>query len=229
MSLPRLLIRPIRVLLIDNYAIARAGLRLVIESSSEIEVVGEAGDIAEAMAIAAREQPDIILLSHNLSEKYDFDRLLDLIATTSNSRVVILAEENRPELYHQAIRSGIMGWVLKNQTSEILLKAIKKVYGGEVWLDRAMMAKVLKEISRPNGHQETDPELAKIAKLTGREREVVRLIGEGLKNKDIANRLFICEGTVRHHLTSIFYKLGTADRLELIIYAYRHGLAELPQ
>src|SRR6266478_1956212 len=101
MSLPRLLPRPIRVLLIDNYAITRAGLRLVIESCPEMIVIGEAGDIAEALTISHSERPDIILLSHNLSENRNFDRLLELITATSDSRVVILAEGSRPEMYHQ--------------------------------------------------------------------------------------------------------------------------------
>jgi two-component system nitrate/nitrite response regulator NarL len=104
------------------------------------------------------------------------------------------------------------------------------VYAGEVWINRAMMARVIGGLWNPVNAQtiQADPEAVKIALLTEREREVVGLIGEGLRNKQIAERLFISEITVRHHLTSIFDKLGVSDRFELAIYSYRHGLAKLP-
>jgi two-component system nitrate/nitrite response regulator NarL len=225
MSLPRVPQKPVRVMLVDRYAIARDGLRLVIESRPEMKVVGEAGDVTEALSLIGSEPLDIVLLCHYAGYK-DFDRLSDLMAAAGEARVLILAEENDSEAYHEAVRSGVMGVVLKNQTSDILLKAIRKVYEGEVWLDRAMIASVLRRIACAN--KEADPETAKIAKLTERERDVISLIGEGLRNRDIASRLFISEGTVRHHLTSIFNKLGTADRLELVIYAYRHHLLAPP-
>jgi DNA-binding NarL/FixJ family response regulator len=98
-----------------------------------------------------------------------------------------------------------------------------------VWLEGTMIASVLGELTRRSGPPPPDPEGAKIATLTAREREVIALIGEGLKNRQIAKRLFISETTVRHHLTSIFDKLGVADRLELVIYAYRHGLLKPPR
>ena len=99
----------------------------------------------------------------------------------------------------------------------------------EAWLDRMMIATILRERSRPEAVNSRNAEAAKIATLTERERQVISLIGEGLKNREIAERMFISEATVRHHLTSIFNKLGVADRLELVIYAYQHNLAELPR
>ena len=109
----------------------------------------------------------------------------------------------------------------------MLVKAVRKVHAGEVWLDRVMMADVLTRITR-GGENRDNPEAAKISSLSAREREVVDLIGMGLKNKEIAERLFLSEVTIRHHLTSIYNKLGVSDRLELLIYAYRHGLVQLP-
>jgi len=110
-----------------------------------------------------------------------------------------------------------------------LLKAITKVYAGEIWFDRSMMGSVLSQMSRVGKGNNQDPEAVKMATLTEREREIITLIGEGLKNKQIADRLFISETTVRHHLTSIFAKLEVSDRLELIIYAFRHNLAQSPR
>ncbi len=113
-----------------------------------------------------------------------------------------------------------MGVVLKEQASDVLLRAIEKVHAGEVWLERTMIAHVLGQMTRRRSHPQLSPEEAKIATLTAREREVMALIGEGLKNSQIAQRLFISETTVRHHLTSTFGKIGVHDRLELVIYAY---------
>jgi DNA-binding NarL/FixJ family response regulator len=121
-----------------------------------------------------------------------------------------------------------MGLVLKEKPGDVLLKAIERVHAGEIWIDRTVIASVITEMTRHSNGEEQDSEEYKINSLTAREREVVTLVGEGLKNRDIAARLFISETTVRHHLTSIFDKLGVSDRFELAIYAYRHGLARVP-
>ena len=123
------------------------------------------------------------------------------------------------------MRAGAMGVVLKDHAAEVLIKAIEKVHSGEVWLDRLMMGRVLQEISE---EKQSNPDREKIDTLTERERQVVGLVGEGLKNKQIAARLFISETTVTHHLSSVFSKLEVSDRLELVVYAFRHGLAKLP-
>jgi DNA-binding NarL/FixJ family response regulator len=117
-----------------------------------------------------------------------------------------------------------MGIVLKEHAAELLLKAIQKVHEGEVWIDRSMMGSVLQELNKPG---DIDPEKAKIRSLTEREREVIALVGEGLKNRQIAERLFVTETTITHHLSSVFSKLEVSDRLELLIYAFRHGLAKM--
>ena len=119
-----------------------------------------------------------------------------------------------------------MGIVLKEHAAEQLLKAIKKVHEGEVWIERSMVGSMIQELSRP---AMVDPEVVKIESLTEREREVIALVGEGLKNKQVGERLFISETTVTHHLSSVFSKLEVSDRLELIIYAFRHGLAKMPK
>jgi DNA-binding NarL/FixJ family response regulator len=122
-----------------------------------------------------------------------------------------------------------MGLVLKHKAADTVIRAIEKVYAGEVWLDRAMIASILNERASHSAAPEPQAETPRIAKLTEREREVIRLLGEGIKNRQIAERLHISEATVRHHLTSVFAKLGVMDRFELVIYAFQHGLAKLPQ
>jgi len=128
-------------------------------------------------------------------------------------------------MHRQAVRLGAVGLVPKERDPEVLLEAITKVAAGEVWLDNLLVASVLSEMTRrPRSSTPLDPETIKMKSLTAREREIITLIGQGLKNQTIADRLCISEATVRHHLTSIYGKLTVGDRLELAIYAYRHGL-----
>jgi DNA-binding NarL/FixJ family response regulator len=121
-----------------------------------------------------------------------------------------------------------MGVVLKEQPAEVLVMAIEKVHAGEAWFDRSTLASVLASFADPQHPQEPYSHAARIATLTKREREVITLVAQSLKNRAIADRLFIREATVRHHLSSIFDKLGVSDRAELMLYAIRHGLAEPP-
>ena len=216
---------PIRVLMIDDHALVRAGLRILLESQRRIVVVGEASTVPEALAMASHEQPDIILLDLDFSGETFADGIPALLSAAEQARIIILTGVRDTELHQQAVRLGAVGLVLKDQASTTLLQAIERVHSGEVWIERAMMARVLHHMTRPS--HRLDPEADKIASLTVREREVITLIGEGLRNKEIAGRLSVRETTVRHHLTSIYDKLGVSDRLELVIYAYRHGLIRL--
>jgi DNA-binding NarL/FixJ family response regulator len=189
-------------------------------------IFGEAANCAEALA-AAREQPEIILLDIDLHGESGLDMISQLLTIAKEARVIILTAMCNPEVQERAAFLGAMGVVSKDQSPEVLIKAIEKVHAGEVWLERSTMAKVLGTISHAGEAKDQSPEAAKIGSLTEREREIVNLVGAGLKSKEIANRLFICEGTVSHHLTSIFDKLEIHHRLELMVYAYRNGLAKL--
>ncbi len=217
---------PIRVVIVDDHAVVRAGLRMLIDQNPAMKVVGTAGKRSEALAVVEKEKPDIIILDILLGEEDGLALLPELRKAAMNSRVLVLTGLKSSESQRQAMRAGAMGIVLKEHAAEVLIKAINKVYDGEVWLDRPMIGKVLQEIAE---EKRQDPEKDKIATLTEREREVIRLVGEGLKNKQIAERLFISETTVTHHLSSVFSKLQVSDRLELIIYAFRHGLAKIPE
>jgi DNA-binding NarL/FixJ family response regulator len=223
--------KTIRVVLVEDDEPARLGLRTQIEKDPQMTVAGEAATYRDAVRIAEKEQPDIILLDLNLGDESGMGLLPELSKVAPESRVIIVTgSRDDLEMHQQAITHGAMGLVLKHDALEHIARAIKQVSGGDVWFNRSMMMKVIEGMMRFNAVKQTDPKAAKIATLTEREREVVSLVGEGLKNKEIANRLrpFISETTVRHHLTSIYDKLGVSNRLELVIYAYIHGLATLP-
>lgn len=217
----------IRVLLVDDHSVVRTGLRMLIENNSELKVVAEAANPTEALEVTEREQPDIILLDLDLGGDNASDilpRLLEL--TEHRAKAILLTGVNDVEAHREAIRRGALGLVKKEQAADTLIKAIRKVNEGEIWLERAMTATIFREM-RGTGQSGVDPEEVKIESLTEREHDVIDLVGEGLKNKEIADRLFISDSTVRHHLTSIYEKLEVSDRLELVIYAYKHGLVSL--
>jgi two-component system, NarL family, nitrate/nitrite response regulator NarL len=219
--------KEIRVLIVDDHQLVRTGLRMLIESQPGMKVVGKAGNAAEALALAASKKPNVILLDIDLGSENGLDFLPELHETATDARVLILTGVKDVETHRQAARLGAAGLVLKEQAAEVLLKAIRKVHQGEVWLDRSMMGNLLNEMTQAG--KKVNPEAAKISGLTAREREVIVLIAEGLKNKQIAERLFISETTVTHHLSSIFSKLGVSDRLELVIYTFAHSLAKMPR
>ena len=223
--------KTIRVVLVEDDEPARLGLRTQIEKDPQMTVAGEAATYRDAVRIAEKEQPDIILLDLNLGDESGMGLLPELSKVAPESRVIIVTgSRDDLEVHQQAITHGAMGLVLKHDALEHIARAIKQVSGGDVWFNRSMMMKVIEGMVRFNAVKQPGPKAAKVATLTEREREVVSLVGEGLKNKEIANRLrpFISETTVRHHLTSIYDKLGVSNRLELVIYAYIHGLATLP-
>jgi two-component system nitrate/nitrite response regulator NarL len=215
----------IDILIVDDHAMLSAGLRLMIESHPRMRVVGEAANRTAALRSASETKPDIILLDLDLGDDSGFDLLPELLEAVPDTRVIVLTGLRDPEAQRRAVMLGAVGLVLKEKAIETVLKAIEKVQEGEVWLDRTMIASILR--AHTVGAQEQNTATARIATLTEREREVIRLVGEGLKNKQIADRLVISEATVRHHLTSIFSKLGVADRFELVIFAYRYGLVRL--
>ncbi|HVF89493.1 MAG TPA: response regulator transcription factor [Blastocatellia bacterium] len=220
---------PIKVLLVDDHVVVRTALRMLIQSRPGLTMVGEAGNRADALLLAARELPDIILLDLELDGESGLDFLPELLNTSADARIIILTGVRDTEAHHRAVSLGAVGVVRKDNAVDVLIEAIVRVHAGEAWLDPSLTARVLSGMSRGGKARHADPEAAKIATLTGREREVLSVVGEGLKNKEIASRLFISEWTVRHHLTSIFDKLQVSDRVELILYAYRHNLAKPPR
>jgi RNA polymerase sigma factor (sigma-70 family) len=217
----------IRVMLVDDHKVVRSGLRMVLDSQPGLQVVGEAGSGKEAVEMAPSVQPDVILLDLILGEDSGTDVIPELLKCCEETRVLILTASHDRDEHRRAVRQGAMGVLIKESGMELLIKAIRKVCEGEFWLDRFMTASLLTEIHKPSKPR-TDTVEDRLGRLSVREKEVITLVGEGLKNKQIADRLCISESTVRHHLTSIFAKLEVTDRLELLIFAYQNHLVSVP-
>jgi DNA-binding NarL/FixJ family response regulator len=214
----------IRIIILDYHTLFRVGLRYIIESQPGMEVVGEAGNLSDGLELITNLQPDIILFEMNLVKKTEFDIISSLVETSGGSRMILVTGTIDPKVLQKAVEDGAVGVVFKSQPPETLIKAIEKVNAGEVWLERSLIANVLSRLSRNQPSSKNDPEAENGARLSEREKEVVKLIGLGYKNKRISAELCISETTVRHHLTSIYDKLGVSDRLELLVFAHRYGL-----
>jgi two-component system, NarL family, response regulator DegU len=227
MSTPQRL--PIRILLLNDDAIARAGVKLLLEHRVGLEVIGQAGNKEQALKLAEQEQPDIVLLHGTMGNSLGTDIIPDILAVTRKPRFILVTPHHDPQYHMEAVKKGAVGIVVAENHPEVLYKAIEKVYSGEVWLDRSLIASFVIQKTHPDIPATMEPKTARIAQLSEREREIICLIGEGLKNQQIADQLFLSEVTVRHHLTSIFKKLAISDRLELVIYAYQNNLARLPE
>ncbi len=221
-------IKPLRILIADDHAMVRAGLRMLIEQEPQLRIVGEAGDLKAAIELAASAQPDVILLDLDMAGENALDVLPDLLTAAKGARGTVLTGLRDPAAHRDAVRRGALGVLLKDQAAEVLIKAIEKVQAGEAWLDRKVMGHLLGEMRAQKVPQDVDSEEQKIATLTHREREVLDLVSQGVKNQEIAERLFISDHTVRHHIGAIYAKLGVAGRLDLILYAYHHRLAKPP-
>ena len=218
----------IRVMLVDDYAMVRTGFRMILEECGDFQIVGEAGTLSEALRVAEQQNYDVALLKLDLGGQDGSELIVPLLKLQPQSRILMLASLREVGFIRQITTLGARGILMKEHSAQTLIKAIECVHRGELWMDRSLVATLIGDLQR-EGEPETitNSHALKIAGLTPREHEVTTLIGEGLKNKEIARRLFISETTVRHHLTSIFAKLGVSDRLELVIYGFRHGMISL--
>lgn len=211
----------VSVLLVDDHRLFRAGLRLLVESRPNLEVVGEAGNYAEARAISISKQPDLILLDLDLGNENGLDFIRELLIVAPNARTLIVTGTRDLKVLMDAIRQGARGVIQKDQEPEMVLTAIEKVHQGEIWFDSTLLANMLTKL---HSHDAGNGEQAKLKTLTKRERQIISLVCQGLKNQQIATQLFISEGTVRNYLTIIYQKLGVHDRFGMIVFANRSGL-----
>jgi DNA-binding NarL/FixJ family response regulator len=215
----------IQVLIVSNHALTRMGLRLIMEKQPGIRIVGEVKGYTDDLATDG-EQPDIILFDLDSFSGSDF--LTKVLETVNGTGLLILTSTDDSNIDQYVLHYGAMGIVHKDKPAEVLVKAIERIYEGEIWLDRLKLSRAIREILPAKRAKTRNCDAAGIATLTRREREVVTLIGQGLNTRQLAKRLFISETTVRHHLTSIFDKLGVSSCFELVFYAYHHGLATPP-
>jgi DNA-binding NarL/FixJ family response regulator len=216
--------RTIGILLVDDHEVVRIGLRHLIDKHPHMQVVGEASSAGEAIKIATREKPEIIVLDLCLGMDNGAEIIPELMQVSEESRVIVLTAVQDEETLRRASRLGAMGVISKDTPTDMVIKAIDRVHAGELWLNRKLTAALVAELRRPGEELQATSDGKLIAQLTDREKDVISLIGEGMKNKQIADRLCISETTVRHHITSILKKLQVSDRLELLIFAYRNDL-----
>ncbi len=210
---------PIRVLIADDHAIVREGLRSLLETEPGMELVGEAADGGEAVAKARALQPDVILLDLMMPRLDGLAALGEIRREQPDARILVLTSFTEDEKVFAAIKRGALGYLLKDSSPQELLDAIREVARGEPALHPTIARKVLRELSRPPELPPTpDP-------LTARELEVLRLVAQGLSNQEIAERLAVSERTARTHVSQILTKLHLANRTQAALYALREGLA----
>jgi len=219
---------PIRVFLIDDHLSILWGLRRLIDSGKPaMQVVGSARNCSEALKLIEDSAPDLILLDIDLGTENGVDEMPRLLAR-SNAKILVLTGVRDKAVHDNAVLAGARGIVEKEAPAETILRAIEKVYEGQVWLDRVATARMFMGLSRGGAAHAVDPEEAKISSLTDREREIVAVTAAhaGATAKTIAVALHISENTLRNHLTSIYDKLEVANRLELFAYAHKHSLTK---
>ena len=217
----------IRVVLVGNERVTRAGLRLLIDGQPGFRVIAEAECTGNLDAVWSASQPQVALIDLDGNPSIDF--IPDLReAGISNTRIIVLTSTPDSTACSAVIQRGALGVVSKQQAPEILIKAIERVYAGEVWLNRARIAGVIGTLRMPGGAGNQHTVANALEALTPRERQVITLVGKGFRNNEIADTVFVSEATVRNSLGSIFRKLGIANRVHLMIYAIREGFVNQP-
>jgi DNA-binding NarL/FixJ family response regulator len=213
----------IRVFLVDDQQLVRAGFRMLIESQDDMEVVGEAGDGAEATERLAVTSADIVLMDVRMPRMDGVDATRILAARSDRPRVVVLTTFDLDEYVYNALRAGASAFLLKDAQPEMLLGAIRDVHGGDAVVAPSVTRRMLERFL--DGAQTPDPEHDdRLAALTTREREVLELIAQGSSNTEIAAALFLAEATVKTHVGRILAKTGSRDRVQLVVLGYEAGL-----
>jgi DNA-binding NarL/FixJ family response regulator len=214
----------VRIAIADDHPIVRDGLKRLLQLESDFEIVGEAGDGREVLELVNQTDPDVLLLDLRMPNLDGLGTLQALQAANRRARVIVLTASEDKNEFVQAMKLGCSGIVLKHTAPDLIVKSIRKVNAGEIWLDSHTTAAVMQQFSTGldsarggAGGRDRNP-------LSTREREIVGLVAQGYKNKEMAEKMFISEQTVKNHLHNIFDKLGVSDRLELALYAIHRGL-----
>ena len=211
---------PIRVLLVDDHAVVRMGLRTFFDLQDDIEVVGEAADGSEGLALARRLKPDVVLMDLMMPNMDGLTAIARIKGEMPETEIVAVTSFIEEEKVTAALEAGASGYLLKDAEAEEVASAVRAAFAGEVHLDPAV-ARLLAQRMRTRKN-EPDP----VEPLTDRERDVIRLLGQGMSNKDIGAALFITERTARTYVSNILGKLGLASRTQAALWAVEHKLAE---
>ncbi len=217
--------RKTKVIVLATYALVRSSLQLLLETDRELRVVDVAGTTLELIEKVSHNKPDVVLICLMENEGKNIDLITDLFKVAPKTKAVLLSSPNSLLNQPSALKLGVAGIVGTNQSPRILIRAIRQVSEGEVWLNHKVIAQLLGNSFNSTGNGKyKNKGLLRGGDITKRELEVVRMIGLGLNNKEISKKLCIGEATVRHHLSSIYSKLNIEDRLNLAIYAYQQGI-----
>jgi two-component system nitrate/nitrite response regulator NarL len=216
----------IRLLIADDHPIVRDGLRKLLSLEDDFEVVGEATDGREVLEKVRELDPDVLLLDLRMPNLDGLGALQALSQTNKRTRVIVLTASEDKNEFVQAMKLGCSGIVLKQTAPDLIVKSIRKVHSGEIWLDSHTTAAVMRQFSTglEGSGSASGGKGRERSPLSTREREIVALVAQGYKNKEMAEKMFISEQTVKNHLHNIFDKLGVSDRLELALYAIHKGL-----
>jgi DNA-binding NarL/FixJ family response regulator len=220
----------IRIVVADDHPIFRDGLCKLLALEEDFEVVAQAQDGREVLEVLQQHEPDILLLDLRMPGLDGLGTLQRLQAVRNKTRVIVLTASDDKNEFVQAMRLGTSGIVLKQTATELLIKSIRKVHAGEIWLDSHTTAAVIRQFVAADEPPPPSLPVATAGRererspLSQREREIVALVAQGFKNKEMAEKMFISEQTVKNHLHNIFDKLGVSDRLELALYAIHNNL-----
>lgn len=213
----------ITVMIADDHLLMSEGIKQILELETDIDVIAQAGDGEEAIEKAVKYNPDVILLDINMPKMNGIDVLRRLKDLGVKSNIIMLTIHEDREYLRETIKIGANGYVLKDSDADSLIKAIRDVNDGKTYIQPSIASLLVNDISRV----EENSDFQKIESLTKREYEVLTLIAEGLNNKDIADKLYISEKTVKNHVSSIFKKLDVNDRIQAAIFAFKNNIKKL--
>jgi DNA-binding NarL/FixJ family response regulator len=221
----------IRVLLADDQDIIRTGLTIILNHQADIEVVGQAADGAEAVALAQQLQPDVILMDIKMPRLNGIQATRQIMAALPKTQIIILTTYDTDDWVFDGIRAGAIGYLLKDASGDNLAEAVRGALRGESQMDPTVARKVLREFQHVTSVSKAAPPLTReeepLEKLTDREEEILKLLAAGLSNKEIAQQLSLSEGTVKNHISAILAKLHANDRTQAVLTALKRGLVDL--
>lgn len=218
---------PIRVLVVDDHALFRRGLEMVLAQEPDIEVVGEAGDGAEAVERAADLLPDVVLMDVRMPRRSGIEACTLVKDVVPSARIIMLTISDEEADLYDAIKAGATGYLLKEIPIEELAEAVRAVHDGQSLISPSMASKLLTEFALMAKRTDDRRNQVPAPRLTERELEVLKLVARGLNNRDIAKELFISENTVKNHIRNILEKLQLHSRMEAVVYAVREKLLEI--